>query len=79
MTIRELAKNSILSITTVSRALDGYSDVAEETRRRVIEAAQEMGYEPSFAARQLRRKRTDTLGYILPTSSPRFSDLYTTF
>lgn len=80
MTIRELAKKLNLSITTVSRALDGYSDVAEETRRRVIEAAQEMGYEPSFAARQLRRKRTDTLGYILPTSSPRFSDpFYTTF
>src|SRR5512146_1315762 len=73
-TIRDLAKKLNLSITTVSRALDGYDDVAESTRERVIQAAQEMGYEPSSAARQLRRKRSDAIGYILPTSSPRFSD-----
>jgi LacI family transcriptional regulator len=74
ITIRDLAEKLDLSITTVSRALDGYSDVAEETRQRVIQAAHEMGYVPSYAARQLRRKRTDAIGYILPTSSPRFSD-----
>lgn len=74
VTLRELAEKLNLSITTVSRALDGYSDVAEETRKRVVKAAMELGYEPSYAARQLRRKRTDMIGYILPTSSPRFSD-----
>lgn len=74
VTIRDLAEKLTLSITTVSRALDGYDDVAEETRKRVIKAAQEMGYEPSYAARQLRRKRADAIGYILPTSSPSFSD-----
>lgn len=74
VTIRNLAEKLALSITTVSRALDGYSDVAEETRQRVVEAAQQMGYEPSYAARQLRRKRADAIGFILPTSSPRFSD-----
>jgi LacI family transcriptional regulator len=73
-TIRDLAKILNLSITTVSRALDGYSDVAEGTRERVIRAAQEMGYAPTSAARQLRRGRSDAIGYILPTSSPRFSD-----
>jgi LacI family transcriptional regulator len=74
VTIRDLAHQLNLSITTVSRALDGYDDVAEETRARVVQIAQEMGYEPSAAARQLRRKRTDAVGYILPTSSPQFSD-----
>ncbi len=73
-TIRDLAKTLNLSITTVSRALDGYSDVSDKTRERVIRAAQELGYSPSSAARQLRRKRSDAIGYILPTSSPRFSD-----
>lgn len=73
-TIRDVAKRLNLSITTVSRALDGYADVAEETRKRVIETAAEMGYIPSLAARQLRRQRTDTIGYIMPTSRPRFSD-----
>lgn len=74
ITIRDLAEKLHLSITTVSRALDGYQDVAPETRERVVRAAQEMGYEPSFAARQLRRGRSDAIGYILPTSSPQFSD-----
>ena len=74
ITIHDLAKKLNLSITTVSRALDGYSDVSEETRKRVEAAAREIGYEPSFAARQLRRKRADAIGYILPTSSPRFTD-----
>ena len=74
ITIRDLAEKLKLSITTVSRALDNYDDVAEETRIKVIEAAHEMGYEPSFAARQLRRKRTDAIGYILPTTSPSFTD-----
>jgi len=73
-TIRDVAKRLNLSITTVSRALDGYDDVAEETRQRVIEAAREMGYTPNQAARQLRRQRTDTIGYILSAEKPRFSD-----
>ncbi len=74
VTIRDLARTLNLSITTVSRALDGYSDVSEKTRQRVILTAQQLGYSPSSAARQLRRKRSDAIGYILPTSSPRFSD-----
>jgi LacI family transcriptional regulator len=74
VTIRDLASKLGLSITQVSRALGGYSDVSESTREKVIRAAHEMGYEPSYAARQLRRKRSDAIGFILPTSSPRFSD-----
>ncbi len=72
--IRDVARRLSLSITTVSRALDGYDDVAEETRLLVVNTAQEMGYIPNRAARQLRRKRTDTIGYILPASAPQFSD-----
>ncbi len=74
ITIRDVAKKLNLSITTVSRALDGYDDVSEETRQRVVQAAREMGYTPNQAARQLRRKRTDSIGYILPADRPRFSD-----
>jgi LacI family transcriptional regulator len=73
-TIRDVAKRLNLSITTVSRALDGYSDVSEKTRQLVIKTAQEMGYAPNRAARQLRRRRSDTIGYILPTQAPQFSD-----
>ncbi len=74
ISIRDVARQLNLSITTVSRALDGYDDVAEETRQRVIAAARELGYAPSHTARQLRRQRADAIGYILPTSGPRFSD-----
>lgn len=73
-TIRDVAKTLNLSITTVSRALDGYADVSEETRQRVIATAQAMGYVPNRAARQLRRQRTDTIGYIVPAEKPQFAD-----
>jgi LacI family transcriptional regulator len=74
VTIREVAKKLKLSVTTVSRALDGYDDVAEDTRRRVGRVARAMGYVPSRAARQLRRQRADVIGYVLPTSGPHFTD-----
>ncbi len=74
VTIRDVARRLRLSITTVSRALDGYDDVAPHTRERVIRAAQSMGYVPSRAARQLRRQRTDTIGYVIPGKAPYFTD-----
>jgi LacI family transcriptional regulator len=74
VTIREVAKKLKLSITTVSRALDGYDDVAAKTRQRVIRTARAMGYVPSRAARQLRRQRADAIGYILPASGSNFTD-----
>lgn len=76
VTLKDLALELGLSITTVSRALAGYSDVAEATRRRVMEAADAMGYVPDASARRLRMGRTDTIGFVIPTSGPRFSDPY---
>jgi LacI family transcriptional regulator len=73
-TILDVARKLKLSITTVSRALDGYGDVAENTRRLVIQTAEEMGYVPDRAARQLRRRKTDTIGYVLPAISTGFAD-----
>ncbi len=74
ITIHDVARRLNLSITTVSRALDGYPDVAVETRERVSRVAAEMGYVPSRVARQLRRRRADAIGYVLPTPQPRFAD-----
>jgi LacI family transcriptional regulator len=74
VTIRDIAKKLGLSIGAVSRALDGYPDISQETRQLVIQAAKEMGYVPNQAARQLRRKKADAVGYILPANSPRFAD-----
>jgi LacI family transcriptional regulator len=74
ITIREIAKKLDLSIGAVSRAMNGYPDISEETRQRVIETAHAMGYVPNRAARQLRRQKADAIGYILPSETPHFND-----
>jgi LacI family transcriptional regulator len=78
VTIRDIAKKLNLSIAAVSRALDGYPDISEETRKRVLKTAQKMGYVPNRAARQLRRQKADALGYVLPSNTPRFADPFFT-
>ncbi|MBE3119048.1 MAG: LacI family DNA-binding transcriptional regulator, partial [Candidatus Atribacteria bacterium] len=78
VTIRDIAKKLNLSIGAVSRAMDGYPDISEETRQRVIQTAKEMGYVPNRAARQLRRKKADAIGYVLPSNTPRFADPFFT-
>ena len=70
--LRLLAQSLGLSITTVSRALDGYSDVAPATRERVQAAAQAMNYRPNPAARSLRRRRAEAVAVTLPTEPGRF-------
>jgi LacI family transcriptional regulator len=77
-TIHDVAKKLNLSITTVSRALDGYDDVAEQTRQLVIEAAKQMDYVPNRAARQLRLQKAETMGFIIPSTSKRFDEAFFT-
>jgi LacI family transcriptional regulator len=77
-TIRDVAKKLNISIYTVSRALDGYDDVAVQTRELVIQTANKMGYVPNRAARQLRRQKAETIGFILPSISKRFNEPFFT-
>jgi LacI family transcriptional regulator len=77
-TIRDVAKKLHLSITTVSRALDGYDDVADKTRQLVIETAKQMEYVPNRAARQLRRQQAETMGFVIPSISKRFDEAFFT-
>jgi LacI family transcriptional regulator len=74
VTLQDIANRLGVSVATVSRALAGYTDVAPTTRQRVLQAAQEMGYRPNVIARMLQKQRTDTIGFIIPTHGPRFSD-----
>jgi LacI family transcriptional regulator len=64
-TIKDLAKAAGVSITTVSRALNGYDDVSRETREKISKIAKEMNYRPNAAARSLVTKKSRTLGVIL--------------
>lgn len=68
ISISDIAKQLNLSNSTVSKALNGYDDVAVATRTRVEQTAQAMGYQPSAAARNLRRGKTDKIGLFLNTS-----------
>ncbi|MEM7722083.1 MAG: substrate-binding domain-containing protein [Pseudomonadota bacterium] len=80
MNLRELAESLGLSQTTVSRALNGYPEVREETRRRVLEAARAANYAPNARARRLATGRAMTIGHVIPLSgktemvNPIFSD-----
>ncbi|KPV44006.1 LacI family DNA-binding transcriptional regulator [Alicyclobacillus ferrooxydans] len=65
VTIREVAKAAGVSITTVSRALNGYSDVNLDTKRKVLEVAERLNYRPSQVARSLVMKRTRTIGLLI--------------
>ena len=66
MNIKTLAKKIGLSITTVSRALGGYSDVSEKTRKKVERYAQKYNYSPNPNASRLASGKSDTIGFILP-------------
>lgn len=73
-TLKDIAREVGVSVTTVSRALAGYDDVAASTRERIRETAVRLGYSPNITAQRLQKQRTDTLGFIMPTFGPRFSD-----
>jgi LacI family transcriptional regulator len=74
MTIKDLAAELELSITTISRALNGYSDVGEKTRTRVAEAAQRLGYRPNRNAQRLVTKRTHNIAWVQPDNERKFLD-----
>ncbi len=65
-TIRDIAIKLNISISTVSRALRGVSDVNPVTKKAVEEMAKRLNYEPNRVAQSLRIKRTNTLGIIVP-------------
>jgi len=74
VTIKDIAKRVGLSVTTVSRALNNFDDVNAETKELIRQTAAEMGYVPNSLAQRFQKRKTDTIGLILPTFGPRFSD-----
>ena len=74
VSLSTIARHLGLSVTTVSRALGGYADVAAATRARVVAEAKRIGYQPNQAARRLRGGRTEAVGVVLPTGPGQFDD-----
>nr|WP_320142766.1 LacI family DNA-binding transcriptional regulator [uncultured Cohaesibacter sp.] len=80
MNLKELSNKLNLSQTTVSRALNGYPEVGEKTRARVIEAARKYNYHPSYSAKRLAMGKSHAVAHVVPQSpkhsmiNPHFSD-----
>ncbi len=69
MKLKELAKILDLSQTTVSRALNGYPEVREATRKRVMEVALAHNYKPDTRAKGLATGRSMAIGHVIPLST----------
>ncbi|KEO83390.1 LacI family DNA-binding transcriptional regulator [Tumebacillus flagellatus] len=64
-TIKDVAKAAGVSITTVSRVLNQYSDVNPKTRTKVLKVVEQLGYRPNSVARSLVMNRTNTVGLVV--------------
>ena len=64
MNLKEFAARIGLSQTTVSRAMSGYPEVKPETRARVLEAAEQLGYRPNSSAQRLATGRSGAIGIV---------------
>ena len=73
VTIYEVAKESNVSLATVSRVINGSTAVKEDTKKRVEEAINKLGYRPNAIAQGLALSKTTTVGLIMPASSISFS------
>lgn len=76
MSIKEVAQRLNVSPATVSRALCRPELLSKETRAKVLEAVERLGYQPNLIARGLRLKKTQLLFVIVPTLSPFFLEVF---
>lgn len=76
VTIKKVAERSGVAISSVSRVLNDHPDVSEAMRKRVMDAAEELGYQPDYVAQSLRRGATRSVGFLLrDLSTPIFADI----
>ena len=65
VSMKDIAKQCNVSVASVSKALNGYSDISEETRQLILKTASEMGYLPNSSARALKTSRSYNLGVLI--------------
>lgn len=73
VTIRDVAEQAGVSISTVSRVLNDKDDVASDTYEKVQSVIRELGYTSSLAARSMRSRRTNVIGLIVPDVEDSFT------
>lgn len=65
VTIRDVAKHAGVSITAASYALNGKGSISAATRKRILAAAEELNYHPNAFARNLKNRKTNTIGVFI--------------
>jgi LacI family transcriptional regulator len=66
ITLKDIAKQLGITVSTVSRALKGYPDISPETKKTVLELAEKLHYRPNPIALNLRKNRSYSIGVIIP-------------
>ncbi|HEY8937305.1 MAG TPA: LacI family DNA-binding transcriptional regulator, partial [Cyclobacteriaceae bacterium] len=66
ITIYDIAKVLNVSPATVSRGLKDHPSIRQDTKKKIVDTAQKMGYQHNTFASNLRRKKTNTIGIIVP-------------
>lgn len=66
VTIQDVAKTAGVSVSTVSRVLNGKADVASETQERILSVIDDLGYTTNLAARSMRSRKKNLVGLIMP-------------
>ncbi|MEA4883693.1 MAG: LacI family DNA-binding transcriptional regulator [Clostridia bacterium] len=64
-TLKDIAAQAGVSVTAVSRALNGYPDIGDDTRNHILELAHAMNYQPNITARSLVTQRSGVIGLFL--------------
>lgn len=76
VTMSDVAREAGVSLMTVSRVINNKGEISPDTRRRVQEVVEKLGYRPSGIARSLATRRTYTIGLIVPDiANPYFSGM----
>lgn len=65
-TIKDVARLAGVSISTASLAINGKEGVTDKTRKMVLDAVEELSYQPNNAARNLRTSGTKVIGLLIP-------------
>lgn len=77
VTIKTVAKLAGVSPAAVSKALNGYTDIGEETRKRIVDICFQVGYTRNQAARNLVTKESSMLGLLIPDiSTPIYPEIF---
>jgi DNA-binding LacI/PurR family transcriptional regulator len=78
-TIYDLAKKTGISKSTISRVVSGNGYVSAEKRKIILDAMHEMNYIPNQVAKNLRSKRTNTIGFLINDYMPLVGELINAF